>query len=194
MICSVEGCDGTARGHGYCSKHYTKWRRHGDPLHSERRYHKGVTAEQRFWAYVTKRRGSGACWEWTGMKSTSGYGFLHLAPGEKVMAHRFSYALHVGPIPAGKLVLHRCDNPPCVNPRHLFCGTHKDNTADMFAKGRAKPGDMTGTNNHQAKINEDVVRAIRASPDTAEAVADWYGLSKSLIHAIRQRRLWAHIE
>lgn len=194
MICSVDGCGGNARGHGFCEKHYTKWYRHGDPLHAERRYHKGATAEQRFWAYVTKRRGPGACWEWTGMTSTAGYGFLHVRPGERVMAHRFSYELHIGPIPVGKLVLHRCDNPPCVNPRHLFCGTQKENIADMFAKGRGKPGDMTGVHNHQARITENDVRAIRVSGDRAWQAAERYGVSISLIHAIRQRRLWPHIE
>jgi hypothetical protein len=194
MICSVEGCDGAARGHGYCSKHYTKWRRHGDALHSERRYHKGFTAEERFWAYVTKRRGPGACWEWNGMTFGTGYGRFHVRPGRADLAHRYSYELHIGPIPKGLNICHRCDNPLCVNPRHLFCGTHKENTADMFAKGRGRPGNMTGTANHQAKITEDTVMAIRASQDRAWQEAERYGVSVSLIHAIRQRHRWPHIE
>lgn len=194
MTCSVEGCQGTVRSRGLCQKHYTKWLRHGDPLVSKHRYHKGLTVEQRFWAYVTKRRGPGACWEWTGMTSTAGYGFLHVRPGERVMAHRFSYELHVRPIPRGLEVCHTCDNPPCVNPRHLFCGTHKKNMHDMIAKGRDYKRGMKGETNHEARLTEDIVRAIRVSGERAWQAAERYGVSKSLIHAVRQRRLWAHVQ
>lgn len=194
MICSIEGCGGAARSLGYCERHYTKWYRHGDPLHSGRRYHKGLTPEQRFWVYVRKRRGPGACWEWIGMTISTGYGAYHVAPGIRAMAHRYSYELHHGPIGKGLFVCHRCDNRLCVNPRHLFCGTQRQNVADMLDKGRGNWRGMKGTDNHQAKIDPDVVRAIRTSSDTAQTAAEQYGLSKSLIYAIRQRRLWRHID
>lgn len=194
MICSIDGCGGAVHGHGLCSRHYTKWRRHGNPLHAGRRYHKGLTTEERFWAYVSRRSGRGVCWEWTGMTSSAGYGFIHVRPGERALAHRYSYELHYGPIPDGKFILHHCDTPRCVNPRHLFCGTQQDNMDDMEAKGRAVKRGSRGEANSGNKITEAAVREIRASSEIARIIAEQHEVSVSLIHAIRQRRIWKHIK
>ena len=86
----------------------------------------------RFWANVQKTNG---CWEWTGGKHAPGYGRLFVATKE-MRAHRFSWLIHNGRIPDGLFVCHKCDNPNCVNPEHLFLGTHQDNMDDMVAKGR----------------------------------------------------------
>lgn len=110
---------------------------------------------RRFLARVHK---TGGCWEWTGYRQKGrGYGFLSFN-GEKFRAHRVSWELHNGPIPDGLHILHRCDNPPCVNPEHLFLGTHVDNMTDMVAKGRARgvPG-----HHHGARFPIEVVREVR---------------------------------
>lgn len=88
--------------------------------------------DQRFWAMVEKTE---TCWLWLG-GAIDGYGTI-TEEGRTVRAHRVSYKLHVGPIPTGLFVLHHCDVPSCVNPDHLFLGTHSDNMKDRQMKGRA---------------------------------------------------------
>jgi hypothetical protein len=123
--------------HTFCSpKCYHEGRRNGIALRN---------LAKRFWAKV-KKDGPipshvpelGPCWVWIGSPDKHGYGLLFVAfPHRYVPAHRVSYELNVGPIPEGLFVLHRCDNPPCVRPDHLFLGTKSDNSRDMHQKGRA---------------------------------------------------------
>jgi hypothetical protein len=103
------------------------------PVKPER--HK-MTPTERFWTRVDK---SGECWVWTGAHLPTGYGRLTGAK-RGMYAHRFSWELHNGPIPDGLLVCHKCDNPPCVRPDHLFLGTNVDNIRDRDAKGRGNGG------------------------------------------------------
>lgn len=88
---------------------------------------------ERFKARVSVQENG--CWIWCGYKQTTGYGQVGFK-GQRLLTHRISYALHFGEAPSDLFVLHRCDNRPCVNPNHLFLGTHQDNTDDMVAKGR----------------------------------------------------------
>src|SRR5215472_15435157 len=115
-VCEVDGCNGKVRGHGLCERH---------------QYNKGKTAEERFWIYA--RPAARGCWPWTGTTMTNGYGVLYIGPGKpRMLAHRFSYEMHTGaPVAEGLFVLHRCDSPWCVNPEHLYAGTHHDNMRDM---------------------------------------------------------------
>lgn len=96
----------------------------------------------RFWGMVSIPDNRDGCWLWTGGKSKVGYGMIR--EGRRgtplILAHRFSYELLVGPIPDGLLACHKCDVRNCVNPQHIFIGTHADNTADMMRKGRNRHG------------------------------------------------------
>lgn len=110
--------------------------------------------EARFWAKVDK---SEECWIWTGSRQYSGYGRFGGSAGHPVGAHRFAYELTYGPIPDGLFVCHRCDNPPCVRPDHLFLGTVTDNNRDTDSKGRTSHGEA----HPSAKLSDQDVRDIR---------------------------------
>lgn len=98
--------------------------------------HQRQKVEERFWLHVQKTE---SCWVWTAHRNNNGYGLMRVGYGinrATVSVHRLSWKMHNGEPPPGKCVLHKCDNPPCVNPDHLFLGTHRDNTQDMIRKGR----------------------------------------------------------
>jgi hypothetical protein len=116
--CSIEGCDGRHKGYGYCIKHYRRFKTTGDPLAFNY-----PSIETLFWRKVDK---SGDCWEWTASKDSSGYGTFRNGP-RTVGAHKYSFELVNGPVPAGMEVDHRCHNEGCVNPDHLRALIRKHN-------------------------------------------------------------------
>jgi hypothetical protein len=137
--CSVEGCDrGGQIRRGYCDLHYWRWRKHGNPSSEVlRRQGTGIN-EEWFWSKITNSDPNG-CWEWQGCRSRQGYGRLSVHENQKWgFAHRYSYFLVYGIDPGELCVLHRCDNPPCCNPAHLFLGTRVDNNFDRYIKGRSR--------------------------------------------------------
>lgn len=123
------------------------------------------------------------CWPWLGRKGNKGYG-VYVVDGACRKVHRLAYAERVGPIPAGKLVCHSCDNPPCCNPAHLFVGTAADNSADMVAKNRQ----AMNLDHGLAKLNEQEVKAIRADRRKTPTIASQYGVSASTVYRIKTGR------
>jgi len=104
------------------------------------------------------------CWEWKGSKNNKGYGRM-IINGKFYMAHRLSYALFVNEIPKGMLVCHKCDNPSCVNPDHLFVGTNQDNMDDMKKKGRGRNVPIFGNNftGISIRVNEKIYPSFRSA-------------------------------
>jgi hypothetical protein len=173
----------------------------------------------RFWSRVNRNgplpdqsnphyKGLGRCWNWTAAKCSAGYGALKIN-GIQTGTHRFSYQLHYGAIAKGANICHRCDNPSCVNPAHLFSGTSSDNAKDRCAKGRsdkvAALNAMRGGAGYcpkgelhkNSKLKESQVAAIRASwrggKNTQTSLAAQFGVSIGLVHLIVHQRIWKHV-
>jgi HNH endonuclease len=170
-----------------------------------------------FWANVDKngpavRPELGPCWVWTRSTHDFGYGRTRDKEGNTRFAHRKAWRLTYGEIPEGLDVLHRCDNPPCVRPTHLFLGTDADNVADKMAKGRESHVGCPGGDEHwshrdpesvprgsergHAKLTEADVLDIRkrhAKGEAQSALADEFGIDKATLHAIVHGTKWTHV-
>lgn len=153
---------------------------------------------QRFWANVDRSGGTDACWLWTGGTDTNGYGQLSVG-GRLRLAHRMSWELTYGPIPPGRhygttCVCHKCDTPACVNPAHLFLGSHTDNMRDCAAKGR-QPG-APGERHPHHKLTEAQVlniRRLRKEGRTGPSIAQAYNISTTLVYRIAKGKTWKHL-
>lgn len=145
----------------------------------------------RFWAKVDKQ-GNDDCWNWTGSLRGRRYGDLRVN-GPKEKAHRVSWVIHNSQIPDGICVCHRCDNPACVNPSHLFTGTHADNMADRDMKGRLGP--RHGEYGSNTKLTEkQVIEIIRLRGGVTQVtLAERFGVSPSTIGMIHINKTWRHI-
>lgn len=149
----------------------------------------------RFESYVKRSDG---CWEWIGKLMTTGYGRFSMN-GKHLSSSRVAYAFIYGPIPPGIYVCHKCDNPKCVRPDHLFAGTHADNMRDMAAKGRGRSGcvSMPGESNPQAVLTERDVYLIRSlvQKDVKQKVlADTFGVTFQTISDIARGKRWRHVQ
>jgi hypothetical protein len=155
----------------------------------------------RFWRYVRKDS-KNKCWIWLGCPNENGYGSISgWLDGRRyiVGAHRMSWMIHHGTIPEGKWVLHKCDNPPCVNPKHLFLGDSRLNIDDMMIKGRNGWKIFKGQNNGSSVLKDSQVKDIKkrlakGSRGIGAELAQEFGVSRSLISAIKNGLLWRHIQ
>lgn len=149
----------------------------------------------RFWSKVSVSP-SAACWEWLAGRTASGYGVFTPALGKWQRAHRYIWEREHGPIAPGLCVCHACDNRACVNPAHLFLGTHADNAADRVAKGRG--GAPTGEINGQAKLTLETAVAIRGLYAerrlSQRAIAARFGVTQTTVSRVVRGASWAHAE
>lgn len=133
------------------------------------------------------------CWEWKSCRSAAGYGRFMLK-GKSRIASRLAYQIRHGYIPDNICVLHQCDNPACVNPSHLWLGSHKENMDDRETKGRANGGSQRGESHPRAKLTLDLAQEIRrlalsnAMPQSA--IARQFGISQSQVSEIKNAKAW----
>lgn len=128
---------------------------------------------------------NGECLEWSMARQIKGYGVTKIK-GRQYTTHRLSYELEYGPIPKDMYVCHKCDNPICCNPEHLFLGTHQDNMTDRHAKGRTYIVKLS-----EQKIHE--IRDLASTSMTQKDIGDMYDISPTMVRLIKNRERWQHI-
>jgi len=128
------------------------------------------------------------CWNWTGRLGANGYGYLH-EQGKTVLAHRYSYKKAHGSIPKGLFICHKCDNPRCVRPDHLFLGDQLANMRDCALKGRSSRGSQRPT----AKLTEAIVAAARLEGLSAKALAERFRIRKQTARKALVGVTWKHV-
>lgn len=156
---------------------------------------RGMSLTKRFMEKV-KAESLDECWEWQASLTRGGYGHFGIQwPGKNYTmerSHRTSYKLFKGPIPEGMLVCHQCDNPLCVNPKHLFLGTHKDNAMDMMAKGRKNKEKRENRLNrrHLTQAEADSIRADHEAGLSYTELMQKYDTSRPQICRVVLRQIW----
>lgn len=184
VMCSHCG-ERPVKSNGLCSAH-AEQRRTGKELRPVKRRFWG-TPEETLLHYTERDEVSG-CLVWIGGLNDQGYGACTYG-----LAHRASYRTWVGPIPEGLYVLHHCDNPPCVEPTHLYAGTQADNMRDMDSRDRRRCLPRPGEANPAAKLTEAQVLAIRADTRPQRAIAKDYGITQAQVSRIVRREVWTLI-
>lgn len=128
------------------------------------------------------------CWLWEGPVYSNMYGYVEIRD-ERYSAHRFSFELSNGQIPNNMFVCHACDNPICVNPEHLFLGSHNDNMLDKARKNRGK-----GERHPSARLTASDVLTIRSDKRSHSMISKEYGIARQTVGDIKNRRRWGHLE
>jgi len=155
------------------------------------------SAKEKFMRFVSIPKDKTKYWIWTGCANKQGYGYFGYKHQDKVrirMAHRVSYGISNGNTPSDKYILHKCDNPRCVNPSHLWVGDQMDNVHDMIAKGRARFA-KPGTANFNAKLSAKDIKYIRRvyalGKFTQAKLAEMFGVAQAHVSAICLKKSWA---
>lgn len=184
--CLNEWCDRSARTLGLCGSCYMRYWRGLDYTQRPRRKVSSLATNDerlRFRGWTITEFG---CWEWNGRRDRKGYGVIATSKKKQVFAHRIAYEAWVGPIPEGLNVCHECDNPPCINPEHLFLGTVRDNLLDMTRKARGNTTKLS-----PAQVVE--IYTLPSNDRDAQRQAERYGVSVSAIRSIWKNRTWTVI-
>jgi hypothetical protein len=186
--CAIPGCGRKERARGLCSAHETRSRRGRpltDPVGPPGGFHVQSDPDGRFGALTRARFASRytpepntGCWLWTAGVNRDGYGQFG-APDGSHAAHRYSLELVNGPIPDGLYVCHKCDQPACVNPDHLFLGTQTDNMHDAAVKGRTRGGVPK-----LSKTDLTAILAARGAGDGCRLVGRRFGVSQMTVWKI----------
>lgn len=181
--CNIRSCERPHYAKGLCNTHWAR---------SRRGHEMGRAFDRKDWPFAdrlwskTDKAGPDDCWEWKG-STTKGYGVMS-ARGRQQYVHRLSYELANGPIPPRKVICHRCDNPLCVNPAHLFAGSHLDNSQDAITKGRHAYGERSG----MSKLRNADIPVIRdrLQSETPTQIANDFGVSSAAIAMIQAGKTW----
>ena len=156
------------------------------------KFRKKFSLQERFWNKVLKKSKKD-CWIWNGYKDSSGYGLLTISKGRREGAHRASWIVHFGEIKNNLHVLHHCDNPSCVNPKHLFLGTNNDNIADRIKKGRTREGEK----NANAKLtyeSANIIRELYENRNLSQtSLAKEFCLCTATINHIIRNKIWVKV-
>lgn len=188
--CAVKTCEKPKYRHEqYCLNHWRRFKRYGDPLRFYDSY--GDSLAERFWSQVNVTADERKCWVWTGRTERKGYGRKKF-DGKYRLAHHIAWFLAYRTFPDDCL-LHSCDNPPCVNPRHLSEGTHYDNVADRQKKRRQARGERIG----KAKLTSSEVRRIRvelAKGRFQKDIAKDFHVYATTICNINTGTTWSHVK
>lgn len=184
--CSIDGCgiEGPLT-RTWCTRHYARYNRTGSVGGVGLERAPNNSTPQELLEYHGYEVTDAGCWQANGFQNEDGY-VVWNSRGVKVTAHRVSHEFFRGAIPKGLEVRHRCDNPPCINPEHLEAGTHSENMIDRSARGRAK-----------STLNEKSVRDIRSRferGESAETLAEKYGVTSSNIYSVVSRKTWRWVD
>lgn len=188
--CSMEGCEKRAKSQELCDMHYTRLRRHNDPaaiMNADRELSSAARLERYGWTVTAS-----GCWNFNG-PTRNGYGQLSIRGNRSAIASRVAYEAWNGPIGEGMFVCHRCDNPTCINPAHLFLGTHEENMDDCKSKKRHAFGERQGGSILTEEQAVQVREMYATGAYTQKDLGDMFGVCQTAISATTRRVNWKYV-
>lgn len=196
--CEADGCEERAKDSGLCRYHWYHAKRVEEVEAGDYyRIYSWATNEERLqakgWTESVVVPELGPCWEWNGLRDKRGYGRICVAGRKMRFAHRISYMTWVGDLEPSEYICHMCDNPPCINPAHLFPGDQTKNMSDAARKDRTAYGVLQG----QSKLTDEMVREIReryVPRKVSQAyLAAEYGVSQATINKVVRGKTWQRV-